>query len=62
MKGLIFQMILLLLIFPSLKAQENGLVPLRKWGSEEERLQERQRLSRLSSKFRPHPFPPKTPK
>ncbi len=51
MKCLVFQMISLLLIFPPLKAQENGLVPLRKWGSEEERLQERQRLSRLSSKL-----------
>jgi len=51
MKSLIFQMILLLLISPSLKAQKNGLVPLRKWGSEEERLQERQRFSRLSNEL-----------
>lgn len=49
MKWIVFQIILLFLVSSSLRSQESSPVPLRKWENEEQRLRERQNLSRLSS-------------
>lgn len=51
MKFIALQIILLLLVHSPLRAQEEVSVPLRKWETEFQRLQERTRLSQLGGKL-----------